>query len=183
LGQGVEFGGALDTGRTSANSCFVADTPQQLLNCRVVTPFKAQTQIKLYGSYPLPAGVVVSSVFQNLSGVPVNADYTVPNAQVMPSLGRNLAACGTQAVCTASVTVPLVPPQTLFQPRQSLLDVRLSKIFTLRSRVRLRANLDVYNLLNDSSNLSVNNTYGPTWTKPLTIVNGRLVQIGGQLTF
>jgi hypothetical protein len=49
--------------------------------------------------------------------------------------------------------------------------------------MRLRANIDVYNLLNDSSNTTLNNTYGPSWLKPLAMLNGRLVQVGGQLTF
>jgi hypothetical protein len=183
FGQGIEFGGSLDTGRTVANNCFVADTPQQLLNCHVVTPFKAQTQIKLYGSYPLPGGFAVSSVLQNVSGVEVEANYAVPNAQVAPSLGRNLAACGMQTLCTASVTVPLVPPQTLFDPRRTLLDLRVSKLFSVGSRMRLRANFDIYNLLNDSSTLTINNTYGATWLKALGLVDGRLIQMGGQLTF
>ena len=30
LGRGIEFGGALDTGRTVIDSCFVADNPQNL---------------------------------------------------------------------------------------------------------------------------------------------------------
>jgi hypothetical protein len=107
----------------------------------------------------------------------------VSNAQIAPSLGRNLAACGTQTVCTASVTVPLIAPQTLFEPRQTFLDLRVSKFFSLGSRARLRVNLDVYNLLNDSSILAINNTYGPTWLKPLDVMIGRLVQVGGQLTF
>jgi hypothetical protein len=183
LGQGTEFGGSLDTGRTVTNACFVVDTPQALLNCLVVTPFKGQTQLKLYGSYALPGGFAVSGVLQNLSGIPAQANSAVSNAQIAPSLGRNLAACGTQTVCTASVTVPLIAPQTLFEPRQTFLDLRVSKFFSLGSRARLRVNLDVYNLLNDSSILAINNTYGPTWLKPLDVMIGRLVQVGGQLTF
>ena len=51
------------------------------------------------------------------------------NREVAPSLGRNLAACGaaTIATCTATVTVPLVEPQTLFEKRYSQLDLRLTK--------------------------------------------------------
>jgi hypothetical protein len=183
FGQGIDFGGSLDTGRTVIDNCFVVDSPQQLLNCRTVTPFKGQTQLKLYGSYLLPGGFALSGVLQNVSGVEVEANYTVPNAQVAASLGRNLAACGTQPVCTATVTVPLFAPQTQFEPRQTLLDLRLSKIFSVGSRIRLRANFDVYNLLNDSSTLTINNTYGATWLKALALLDGRLIQVGGRLTF
>ena len=53
LGAGIELGGSVDTGRTVEDNCFVVDSPQQLLNCRIVTPFKSQTQIKVYGSLPV----------------------------------------------------------------------------------------------------------------------------------
>ena len=65
FGTGVQFGGGLDTGRTVNDACFVVDSPQELLNCRVVTPFKAQTQLKLFGSYPLPGGIALSGSYQN----------------------------------------------------------------------------------------------------------------------
>ena len=183
FGAGIEFGGSLDTGRTVTDNCFVVDSPQQLLNCRVVTPFRGQTQLKLYGSYPLPGGVALSGVLQNVSGVEYEANYAVPNAQVVSSLGRNLAACGAQTVCTATVTVPLITPQTQFEPRRTVLDLRLSKLFSLGSRARLRANFDLYNLLNSSSTLSINSTFGATWLKALSLMDGRLVQVGGQLSF
>ena len=162
----------------------MVDSPQELLNCRVVTPFKGQTQIKVNGIYPLPGGFVVSGVFQNLSGVPYEANYAAPNAEIAPSLGRNLAACGTRAVCTATVTVPLIAPQTQFEPRRTLLDLRLSKVFTLGPRTRLRANLDVYNVLNDGSILTINNNYGSQWLLPSGgILAARTIQIGGRLSF
>ena len=109
----------MDTGRTVEDNCFVVDSPQALLNCHVVTPFRGQTQVKVHGSYPLPAGFVVSGVFQNVSGVSYDANYAVPNAAIAPSLGRNLAACGTRAVCTATVSVPLIAPKTQFEPRRT----------------------------------------------------------------
>ena len=192
LGPGVELGGSVDTGRTVEDHCFVIDSPQQLLHCRFVAPFKAQTSIKMHGTYPLPAGLVISGVLQNVSGAAYQANYAVRNDAIAPSLGRNLAACGTQTQCRATVTVPLVAPWTLFEPRRTQLDLRLSKVFTLGPRKRLRANLDVYNVLNDASVLEPNNNYGAFWRQPAPLVGGafsgglmdaRLVQLGGQLTF
>ena len=70
--------------------------PQRLLTyCHVETPFSAQTQIKLFGSYPLPYDFMVSGVLQNLSGPQILANYAATNAEIAPSLGRNLAACPT----------------------------------------------------------------------------------------
>jgi hypothetical protein len=189
LGPGATLGGSVDTGRSVTDSCFVVDSPQELLNCRVITPFKAQTQIKVFGSYPLPAGFSVSGVLQNLSGIPYDANYAAPNDEIARSLGRNLAACGGRAVCTATTTVPLVPPMTLFESRRTLLDLRASRTFSLGRTMRVRANFDVYNVLNDSSLVGINNTYGSNWRRPLAgpfdggLVDGRLIQFGGQLTF
>ena len=184
LGTGIEVGASLDTGRSVEDQCFVVDSPQQLLNCRVVTPFKAQTRIKMHGTYPLPGGFIVSGIFENLPGIAYEASYQALNAEIAPVLGRNLAACGTRAVCTLTVSVPLIPPQTEFEPRRSLLDLRLSKVFSVGPRRRLRANLDLYNVLNDGSILTINNNYGPEWRLPSgAILVARTIQVGGQLTF
>ena len=178
VGSGLRIGGGLDTGRTLNDNCFVVDSPQQLLYCRVITPFSAQTQLKLFGSYPLPGRVSLSGVVQSLPGPVILANYPAPNSAIVPSLGRNLAA-GTRG----TATVPLIQPQTRFEARQMQLDLRLSKQFTRRSRIRLQANLDVYNVLNANTILAINNTYGGQWRRPTSILDARLVQIGGQLTF
>jgi hypothetical protein len=49
--------------------------------------------------------------------------------------------------------------------------------------MRLQANLDVYNVLNRSDILRVNTAFGPNWRQPIVIMDPRLAQIGGQLTF
>jgi len=206
FGRGIEFGASLDTGRIVEDLCFVVDAPGAVSatsplsgpqvattingqqTCRVVTPFKGQTDIKVHGVFPLPGDFAVSAIFENLSGVPYEANYTVPNAVIASSLGRNLAACGARAVCTATATVPLIAPRTQFEPRRTLLDLRLSRVFTIGPRTRLRANFDVYNVLNDDSVLQINNNYGASWRQPQgTLAGGlmvsRLVQFGAQLTF
>jgi hypothetical protein len=192
LGEGLEFSGSVDTGRTVEDNCFVVDSPQQLLNCRVVAPFGGQTSVKVFGTSPLPGGFVVSGVFQNISGSPYLANATVSNDVIAPALGRNLAACGTRTVCTASAVVPLIVPWTEFEPRRTQIDVRVSKLFAVGSRMRLRANLDVYNVFNNSAVLEPNNNYGAVWRQPAPavggafsggLVDGRLLQLGGQLTF
>jgi hypothetical protein len=195
IGSGIQLGGGLDTGRTTFDSCFVVDSPQQLLNCHTEVPFKAQTQVKVFGSYPLPGDFVVSGTLQNVSGAAVDAFYSATNAEIAPSLGRNLAACGTRVPCTATARVQLIAPQTHFLDRRTQLDVRLTKVFNLISNVRLQVNVDVYNALNSSSILGVESTYGPRWLQPVAggvsggtgegdaILPGRLIQFGGRLTF
>lgn len=174
--RGGRFSAGFDTGRSRRDRCFVVDSPQELLNCRVVTPFKAQTQIKLSGSYPLPAGFLVSGTYQNIAGIAVEANYAAPTAEIAPSLGRNLAGGARTA------TVPLIKPQTLFEDRLSRLDLRLTRSFQL-ARARLQANVDFYNALNASSIRSVNSTYGPSWRTPTQILDPRIVQFGGTVYF
>ena len=64
LPHNISLGGGADTGRSVQDRCFVVDSPQELLNCRVVTPFSAQTQVKLHGVFPFKAGVVASFAWQ-----------------------------------------------------------------------------------------------------------------------
>ncbi len=176
LRRGIFLTGGFDTGRTVQDRCFVVDSPQELLNCRVVTPYKAQTQFKLQGIVPIVKGIVASAVFQNLSGPAYDANYAVTTAEVARTLGRPLSG-GVQ-----TITVPLVAPQTLFEARISRLDVRLSKSFTV-NRLRIQANLDAYNIMNANPVRSVNSVYGPSWTRPTQILDARLVQFGGQVSF
>ena len=68
LQNGIRFGGGFDTGRSLEDRCFVVDSPQELLHCRVATPWSAQTQVKLNGVIPLPYDVNFSATYQNLSG-------------------------------------------------------------------------------------------------------------------
>jgi hypothetical protein len=117
-------------------------------------------------------------VFQYLPGPVILANYPAPNSVIAPSLGRNLAA-GVRG----TATVPLLEPQTQFEPRQKQLDIRLSKQFIFRGRVNLQANVDVYNVLNANSILAINTTYGSQWRRPTSILDARLVQFGGQLSF
>jgi hypothetical protein len=184
FGRGIQFGGGVDTGRTVADSCFTVDSPQRLLYCRVETPFSAQTQVKLYGSYPLPYQFLVSGVVQNVSGPQILANYAAPNSAIAPSLGRNLSACPTDTgTCTATATVPLVEPQTMFADRRTQLDVRFSRTFRFGSRYSLDASLDVYNLTNNASIITLNNTYGTTWQQPTAVLDARMFQVKGRFNF
>jgi hypothetical protein len=155
----------------------VVDSPQALLNCRLVTPFEGQAQLKLNGSYRLPAGFVVSGVLQNVSGPPIEALYAATTAEIAPVLGRNLAGG------TRTATVPLIKPQTQFEGRINRLDFRLTKLINVGSRVRVQANVDAYNALNNSSIRTINTTYGPRWLFANSILDGRLIQFSSQVSF
>jgi hypothetical protein len=140
-------------------------------------PYSANTQLKLNGSYTLPWDVQASAAFQNLPGVPVSASYVATNAQVAPSLGRNLSGNATQVVIAN-----VVPPGTLYEDRFSQLDVRLSKTFRI-GPTRLQASFDLFNILNSSPILTENTRYGPAWLTPTGILDARLAKFGAKFTF
>src|SRR5262249_43936720 len=87
VGKSRLFGGA-STGATVTDTCdVIVDSPQT----RFCHTKNAQTQFKLAGSYPLPLwGLETSWVYQNLPGIDTLATYVATNAQIAPSLGRNL---------------------------------------------------------------------------------------------
>jgi hypothetical protein len=43
--------------------------------------------------------------------------------------------------------------------------------------------VDFYNLFNAVAVLSENFTYGPLWRQPTDVLIGRVIQIGGQISF
>jgi hypothetical protein len=172
---GAFVGGGLSTGRTATSACFVIDTPQALRYCDITPPFRSQ--LKLNGSYTLPWEVRASAVFQSLPGIPIVANYVASNAEVQPSLGRPLSGGA------RTVTVPnIIEPQTMFEDRIQQLDVRFSRGFRVGG-LHVQGMFDIYNLLNGAAILATNQTYGPSWLAPTSILDARLFKFGVQVDF
>jgi hypothetical protein len=175
LAHGVIFQGGLNIGRDETNACFVVNSPQQLLYCDVKPPF--QTQVKLLTSVPLAWGLTTSATFQSLPGPQITANQTVTNAQIAPSLGRNLAAGA-----NGTAVVNLIAPGTMYGDRLNQIDFRMSKTVKV-GRTKIQGNFDLYNALNASPVLLLNNTYGSVWQQPTQILQGRMFKFGAQVTF
>jgi hypothetical protein len=47
----------------------------------------------------------------------------------------------------------------------------------------VQANIDAYNVFNESSVRSVTSTYGANWQKPTQILDPRIVQLSGTFSF
>jgi hypothetical protein len=193
------FQGGVSVGRTTLNNCVVIDAPSNLATisltpgtatpagrpgfCNVTPPWSADTQFKLSAVYPLVYGIQAAATYQNLPGFPILATYTVSNAQIAPSLGRNLSSCpSTTGQCNSTVNIDILQPQTKFEDRVNQVDVRLNKTFRL-GKYRIQGMLDVYNLLNASSITGSLNTYGPAWGFPTQVLGARLFKLGAQLDF
>jgi hypothetical protein len=141
--------------------------------------FGILTQLRGFSSYEVPKlDMQLSATFQSKPGSMLAANYAVPNAAVVPSLGRNLSGNA------ANVTVNLVAPGTMYGDRINELDVRVAKTLRYR-RLRTLLAIDVYNTLNSSAVLSYNPAFVPggTWLQPLTIMTPRLIKITGEVDF
>jgi hypothetical protein len=191
---GLLFGG-VSLGHEVTNDCALSALPNLVVDttfsanfntgstafCQTTIP---NNQLKFAGSYQLPWwGLQLSGNFQNLPGIPDAVSYVATNAQIAPSLGRNLGQCGTSATCNSTVVIPsLISPNSMLEPRQNQTDLRLGKIFLI-GRLKIKGTLDVYNVFNANSIQILNTTYGHTWLNGSSILAGRFVKFGTQLTF
>ena len=199
FGKGGFIQGGASFGRQVTDNCYqnsrpdltaqpppglsISTNPRSDAYCHVSPPWSAGTQYKANGSYPLPWWELETSFnLQNLPGVAYDAQLAVPNSAIAPSLGRNLAACPAVGTCTATVTVSLIPPGTQFLDRITQLDLRLAKGVRIAG-IHVKGTVDVFNVLNANPVLGVNNTYGASWQRPLSVLGGRLFKFGAQLNF
>jgi outer membrane receptor protein involved in Fe transport len=116
LRNGVIFQGGLSTGRCITDNCDVVtkvDNPSTLY-CHTDHPFWVPS-VKFLASYPLPKQFQIAATFQSMPGVgeannqviapQVQALYVATNAEIVPSLGRNLAA-GPNGTVVVNVVEP-----------------------------------------------------------------------------
>jgi hypothetical protein len=99
-----------------------------------------------------------------------------------PIRGAQLADCAVAAGANATVNVDLIPPGTDYAARLYQTDFRTSKKFTL-GRMKLTGNLDFFNLFNANPPIHLVTTYGAAWQRPIPILLGRVIKVGGQLEF
>jgi hypothetical protein len=188
FGQGGMFQGGVSMGRTVEEACVVVDQPQDAETgfgltiggttpgyCKVSRPWAAATQLKFMVVYPLPWNLQTSAIYQNIPGMPINTTYLATNAEISPSLGRNL-------VGRNNVVIDLVPPNTVFEPRLQQVDLRLSWRFAV-GKARFNANLDLYNAFNENAVLNQTLRYGPAWGNVVQVMGGRMLKMGGEINF
>jgi hypothetical protein len=150
--------------------------------------------MKVQFVYPLPSAFTISGAFKNLPGAPDQASYIVTNAVASSALGRNLSACPAAGPCNATVSAMIVPyinyqgdaSGVLFDTRLNELDLRLTRAFKIQ-KGRLTGIVDLYNVGNARPAQQILSTYTPggggTWERPATILGGRLLKVGAQISF
>jgi hypothetical protein len=139
----------------------------------------------LNGNLPLPWwGISASGVYQWFPSIPTLATYTATNAEVAPTLGRNLSSCGTAATCTGTVAVGnLYDPTTVYSEKgQHQVDLRLTKTVQI-GRQRIGGQFDIYNMFNQSTVLAVNSAYGSSFRRPTSLLAGRMIKFGATFSY
>ena len=189
FGQGGQFSGGLSVGRTVTDNCYqnsdpsilaqgaATATPRAPAFCHVSPPWSAGTQVKFLVVYPLPWDLQTSATYQNITGIPITASYPATNAQILPSLGRNVAAGA-----TANTNIALIPDSTLYEDRLQQVDVRFTRRFQV-GKAKVRGNFDIYNLLNASTILSRTSGTVRSGCNRVQILGGRVFKFSGQLDF
>ena len=149
-------------------------------------------QAKVTGSYTLPwQQIQISGVLQNLPGQQILAQWNITQADVAAngSLGRALSGGA-----NTSRVVPLIKPGTDYTPRRTQVDFRFAKNLQAGGSRKLQVMADLFNAFNSNAAVgatsnageppaAINVTYGPSWLKPLNILQARYVKFGAQLQF
>ena len=197
--NGITLAGGVATGASEIYECFVVDNPMQNRDgyCNFAPAWSDRTQYKLNGSVPLPYDMAFSFVFQSIPGERRFSNYGVDRqlAFVEEQLGHPLQE--------GSLSVPLFPGGIGFysdarggtlttsryvdnsvqwEPQVNQIDLRLTKILRFGGGL-IRANFDVFNILNAGAVTRVIDTYTTPGDYPRVtgIMNGRLVKFGATI--
>jgi len=151
-------------------------SPQRI--CRVDPPLSAGTQFKLAGAYDLPWDLRVSASYQNNPGIETMATYVATNTEILPALGRNLAAGA-----RATANVELIAPQSLYREgRINQVNFAVNRVFRLGT-TRVQPRFELHNALNSPSILAINPRYGPQWEQVRTVLAPMMAKFALQVDF
>jgi Carboxypeptidase regulatory-like domain len=196
LGQGLQFQGGINTGKTVQDNCDVRAQVPELTTGGGVSPVVNVgnpnchsdpgfvTKMTALGSYIVPKiDVSVSGTLRSDQGGVLAANWQAPVALVSAALGRPAAVVGT------TVPISLVAPGDVWGDRVNALDLRFAKILRF-GRVRYNIGVDIINTTNSDSPLTYNQTFNPAvttgagaWLAPTSVLTPRFVKIGAQIDF
>ena len=185
LPRGVQLGGGVDVGRQVDDHCFTVDVPNQpgdINNtntggpfCRSVTSWADLLDFRLRGIVPLRGGFNAAFIYRNTPGAEESATLAVTSAQVR---FRNPA----RTALTSAKTINLYAPNSVYGDRFTQLDLSLNKSFDI-GWGRLRASLDIYNVLNSNSVQNVVTAYSTRWLRPTQFLDARLARVTANIAF
>ncbi len=146
------------------------NNPNNLINYAGNIGYDSTYQFHAQFSYTLPGKIEIAGTLRENSGLPQSRTYNVTQA-IVPGLTQV-----TQSVLAA-------PPGAYRYPWQNLLDLRFSRTFHWRERFTIEPLADLYNVFNSSAITSEVTTIGSSLGKPSNIDMGRMLRLGGRITF
>jgi len=166
----------ITTERIATNNCTDLNNsnPNNLRFCNQVPPF--QTLVKVSAGYQLPYAVQLSGTFQARPGISIGSSYTYTCTAAQAAATH----CTPLTGGVASLTVTVVDPTTQYYPYVKTDDMRVSRAFKYR-RTSIQPFAEIFNVVNVSTLLTVNETVGPNYMQPNAIVQARRFQFGGQI--
>jgi carboxypeptidase family protein len=169
--RGFAFGG-VTIERTVIDTCASTSNPNDLRYCRPEPPFRAL--YKGSAGYLMPYNIQIAGSFQARPGIPLGAAWTVTSAVSQAAGGQALTAG------VSSITVELMNPEKFFYSYVYSNDLTASRIFRIGERRRLRTYVEIFNVSNNSTIFTRNETFGSQWYNPINLVDARRFQFGTQ---
>jgi hypothetical protein len=145
------------------------NNPNNLINNRGNIGFDSAYQIRGGFSHRLPMDVQISGSVREAQGLPQTRVYVVTTS-IVPGLTQ------------VTQNVQAAPRGDFRYPWVNLVDLRLTKTFK-SGKTRFEPTVDVFNLFNNSAETSAVTTIGSSLGRPSAITMGRLVRVGGHVTF
>jgi hypothetical protein len=169
LSNATMFGGLTigsDYGDQDSNDL---NNPNFRINNQGKIGFDSPYQIRGGFTYRLPRAVQLSGSIRESSGLPQQRILTVTTTLV-PGLTQ------------VTQNVQVAERGQFRYPWVNLVDLRATKIFKV-GRTRIEPTLDLFNVFNNNAVTSAVTTIGTSLGRPSAVVMGRLLRLGGHLTF
>ncbi len=145
------------------------NNPNLLINNSGAIGFDSTYQVRGGFSYRLPADVMFAGSVREATGLPQARTYVITTA-IVPGLTQ------------VTQNVKAAPAGEFRYPWQNLVDLRVTKSFRTGA-TRFEPTVDLFNVFNNNAVTSANTTIGSSLGRPSAIVMGRLLRVGGRITF
>ena len=145
------------------------NNPNFVINNTGAIGFDSTYQVRGGFSYRLPADVQFSGSIREATGLP-QTRIDIVTTSIVPGLTQ------------VTQNVQAVPRGIYRYAWQNLVDLRFVKVFK-SGGTKFEPTLDVYNLFNDDAITNAVTTIGSSLGRPSAIVMGRLVRVGGRISF
>lgn len=133
----------------------------------------SKVAFRMSGSYRLPADVTIAGSMVSNTGYPYQSSFNVTRA---------LATAQGVSLTRSSQTVALGPRGDERLPDVTMVDLRVSRRFRFGSR-SISPQLDLFNIGNAATVVSLQNTVGGTYLDPREILAPRIIRVGFSIDF